>query len=238
VEGTLRIGPGVPPGGYGLIIHIGTKEVLRREGMIRIVRPNVGQSGYIQGVEPEEKFYRPGDAVQLYVQGTGLSAKDVDSLSAHVDGFDMGKGSFTYISGIQMRVSFKAPSATPPGGYGLSIVKTADNQGLFQKKNVFYIVPANWIAGVQVSPPVHAGQKGLLKILGRDISPQWVEHLHIDLDEQGIAVSNLRVVDRSTLNADILVAPSVAPGDYWVHLSADGHKITPPYGSIIKVEAP
>lgn len=237
VEGTLRIGPGVPPGGYGLVVKIGTKEAYRRDGMIRIVRPNIGQSGFIQGVEPEEKYYRPGDTIQLYVQGTGLSAQDINSLDAHVDGFDMGKGSFTYVSGIQVRVSFSAPSNAPPGAYGLNIVRT-DGQALFQKKNVFTLVPANWIAAVQVSPPVHPGQKGQLRILGRDLSPQWVQHLRIDLDEPGISVTELHPLDKSTLTADITVSSSVAPGDYWLHLSSDGQKIEPAYGSIIKVEAP
>jgi hypothetical protein len=98
-------------------------------------------------------------------------------------------------------------------------------------------VPGDWVAGVQVSPPVKAGGKSLLKILGRDFSDDFMANFSIAVDEPGITVSGLRRMDSSTLTADIAVGPAVAPGDYWLHLSARGQKITPPFGSIIKVES-
>ena len=48
MEGHLQIGPGVPAGDHGLTISINGKEVFHRIGMIRIVHPNIGQSGFIQ----------------------------------------------------------------------------------------------------------------------------------------------------------------------------------------------
>ncbi len=235
VEGTLRIGQGVPPGEYGLVVKVAEKEVYRRNGMIRIVRPNIGQSGFIQGLRAEDLYHRPGDEIQVYVQGSGLSRQDAEALEGQVDGYAMGRGTFTFLSGAQMRLVFNAPPSIPVGTYGVT-VSHSGGPVLFQKKDVFKIVPPNWVVGVQVSPPVRAGGKSLLKIVGRDLSSQWMEHLHIDLDEPGISISGLHRVDSSTLAADISVKASVAPGDYWLHLSVNGRKIDPPFGSIIKVE--
>ena len=99
------------------------------------------------------------------------------------------------------------------------------------------MVPANWVAGVQVSPPVKAGGQSTLKVLGRSFSDGFAASFRIALDEPRIGISNLRRTNEATLTADIHVDPGVAPGDYWLHLSAQGQKIDPPFGSIIKVEA-
>ncbi len=235
MEGRLQIGPGVPPGEHGLAIAINGKEVFRRMGMIRIVRPNIGQSGFIQGLTAEDKFRRPGDVVQIYVQATGLSGQDTSSLNAKVEEFELGKASFTYISPLQLRLTFNSPANTPVGSYGVRVFNTS-GQTLFEKKDVFNMVPANWVAGVQVSPPVTAGGKSNLKVLGRDFSDDFAASFRIDVDEPRITVSGLRRADPATLTADIAVSTGVAPGDYWLHLSAQGKKITPPFGSIIKVE--
>jgi hypothetical protein len=236
MNGHLQISPGVPPGDHGLIVTIDGKEAYKRVGMIRIVRPNVGQSGFIQGLIAQEKFRRPGDAVQLYVQATGLSAQDAASLNAKVTGFDFGPSTFTYLSPIQLRLSFSSPANTPPGSYGVQVLSNT-GQPLFEKKDLFTIVPANWIAGVQVIPPVKAGGASTLKVLGRDFSNEFVPTFHIDVDEPGITIGPIQRLDAATLSAAIHVTAGVAPGDYWLHLSAGGQKITPPYGSIIKVEA-
>ena len=106
----------------------------------------------------EEKYHRPGDAIQIYVQGTGLSAQDAGALDAKVEEFDLGKSSFTYLSPLQLRLMFSSPSNTPPGSYSVRILGS-DGKELYEKKNLFQMVPANWVAGVQVSPPVKAGGK-------------------------------------------------------------------------------
>ena len=235
IDADLRIGPGVQGGEYGLSARLGDKEVFRRNGMIRIVKPNVGSSGLIHGITAEEPYHRPGDAVQLYLQGTGLSPNDAATLLATVKEFDMGRGSFTYISPSQMRFDFNASTAAPLGDYSITI-KNAKGETVFDKNDVFHLIAANWIAGAQVTPPVHPGQKSTLKVMGRDLSAGYVQQLRIETDAPGIAISSLRPVNVSTLEADIAVSSTVAPGDYWLHLSAGGKKINPPYGSIIKVE--
>lgn len=235
MEGTLRIGQRMPPGDYGLVISIAGKPIFKREGMIKIVRPNVGQSGFVQGVMAADKFHRPGDRIELYVQGTGMSPQDLTVLDAKVDEFDMGKGSFTFISGIQMRLSFNIPPTAPVGSYGVSVLGM-QAEVLVDKKDVFKVVEPNWIAGVQVTPAVKPGGRTLLRILGRDFTPEFAQALKIELDEPGIQLGTLERLDAVTLTAEISVDAKVAPGDYWLQLSANGKKIAPPYGSIIKVQ--
>jgi len=237
VEGKLRIGQRLPPGEYGLTIQIGAKTALRREGMIRIVKPNVGSTGFVQLVMAADPYHRPGDAIQLYIQGSGFIPENIQDLNGHVNEFDMGPASFTYINGGQMRLVFHAPANVPPGSYGLTIQNT-QGQKLYEKTDVFKIVEPDWIAGVQVTPPVKAGGKSTLRLVGRDLSTELAQSLKIELDEPGISISSLKRQDGSTLTADITVSSPVASGDYWLHLSAHGKKITPPFGSIIKVEAP
>ena len=204
--------------------------------MIRIVRPNIGQLGFIQNLIVEEKYHRPNDSIQIYVQGTGLSDKDIATLDAKVEEFDVGKASFTYLSPLQLRLRFVAPPSLPVGSYSVQVTNTSGQQ-LFEKKDIFTVVPANWVAGVQVSPPIRAGGQSTLKVRGRDFSDDFAASFRIEADESGIVLKNLTRADAQTLTADISVSSGVAPGDYWMHLSANGQKLSPPYGSIIKVEA-
>jgi len=237
MEGHMQIGPGVPPGEHGLSITINGKEAYKRMGMIRIVRPNIGQTGFIQNLTAEEKYHRPNDSVQIYVQGTGFSPPDTGTLTASVEDFNVGSASFSYISPLQLRLSFTVPPNIPNGSYGVRVAKIS-GEHLFEKKDLFTIIPANWVKGVQVTPPVRAGGQSTLKVRGRDFSENFAASFKIDVDEPGIVLKNLMRADDHTLTADILVSSAVAPGDYWMHLSANGQKISPPYGSIIKVEAP
>ena len=149
------------------------------------------QTGFVLGLVPVDKYHRPGDIVELYLQGTGFAPANADTLKATVDDFDMGAASITYISPAQMRVSFKAPMTTPVRSYGVTVTG-GQNESLFHKADIFQIVAANWINGVQVSPPVKPGDHGTLKILGRDFSSSFLKNFKIDLDEPGITVQNLK----------------------------------------------
>lgn len=236
VQGRLKIGPGVPPGEHGLSAYVQDKLAFRRLGMIRIVRPTLGQMGFVQNLIAEERYRRPGDPVQIYLQGTGLSAKDVPTLKAAVVEVDMGPADITYISPLQLRLTFRSPGTTPVGVYSVKI--TGENNAvLFEKKNLFQMVPANWVAGVQVSPPLKAGGTSQLRVIGRDFTDAYKNGFKIESDEPGIRVGPLSLPDPSQMVAEIYAAPGTSAGDYWLHLSANGQKITPPFGSIIKVEA-
>jgi len=237
VEGTLHIGQGVPTGDYGLKILIAGKNVFERVGMIRIVRPNVGMSGFVQGLSIPELYRRPGDVIDFYVLGTGLLPPDVYDLTARVEGFDIGKGSFTYINPTQLRLSLQTPPTTPIGTYGVSILGK-DGTVLHERKEALKLVPSNWVAGVRVDPPVQPGQTSTLRLLGRDFSDDFAGQITVELDEPKILLSGFKKQDAGTLSADITVDSTVRPGDYWLQLKHNGKKIDPPYGSIIKVQPP
>jgi len=191
----------------------------------------------VQGISAADTYHRPGDEVQLYLHGSGLTPAYTNALSAKVNEYDMGPASFTFISASQMRFSFHVPSSAPIRPYGVT-VSGQKNQNLYTKDEVFKLVPPNWIAGAQVAPPIKPGQRGILKILGRDLMPDFAQGLELSVDEPGIQLTNLRRLDNSMIVAEISVSSEVAPGDYWIHLTAQGKEIQPPYGSIIKVEGP
>ncbi len=237
VEGIMQIGTGVPQGEYGLTAFIGQRQVWKRNGMIRIVRPNVGLTGFVQGISAVDKYHRPGDTAQFYLHGSGLSPAYTTALNAKVNEFDMGPGTFQFVSAAQMRFSFQVPQNAPLRSYGITISDSKNNE-LFKKDDVFTLIAPNWVGGVQIAPPIRPGQQGLLRVLGRDLSPDFAQNLQLAVDEPGIELKNLRPLDASTLGADIYVSTGVAPGDYWIHLTYQGKPIQPPYGSLIKVEAP
>jgi hypothetical protein len=237
VEGIMQITAGVPQGEYGLAAYIGQHHVWERKGIIRIVKPNIGLTGFVQGVSAVDKFHRPGDTAQFYLHGSGLTQAYTTALSAKVNEMDMGPANFQFVSAAQMRFSLQIPGNAPLRTYGINILDQKGNS-LFKKDDVFQLVPPNWISGVQVAPPPHPGQQGLLRIIGRDLAPNFAQSLALEVDEPGISIKNLRPLDNNTLAADIAVSSTVAPGDYWIHLTSDGKVIQPPYGSIIKIEAP
>lgn len=235
VEGTLLMTQALATGGYGLAVKIGPREAFRRDDLIRIVQPNVGPSGFVEGIHAEEPYHRPGDDIAVSLEGVSLSPRDAELIQARVDGFDMGPGSITYVSGNRLRVSFHCPRTAPEGSYGVT-ARRVDGGMLYQRPDVFRIVPPDWVAGARASAALRPGASGVLRILGRDFSADFEKQLTIAVDEPGIRISGLRRLDDRSLAADLSISPTVAAGDYWLHLSARGRKVAPPYGSIIKVE--
>src|SRR5581483_1359709 len=145
-----------------------------------------------------------------------LSAQDTTSLDAKTEDFDLGKASFTYISPLQMRLTFHSPTNAPLGSYGVRVSKIGGDT-LFEKKDLFQLVSANWVKGVQVSPPIYPGGQGTLKVLGRDFSQDFLSSFHVATDDPGITIGPMRSGSPYVLQADIAVSTSVAPGDYWLH---------------------
>jgi hypothetical protein len=235
MEGTLRLGEGVDHGDYDLIAFLGSKEVFRKRQMLHIVSPNVGQGGLIQSLKAAEFNHRPGDNVELLLQGTGFAPQDIEALNARIDEIDMGKLTYTFISSTQLGIYFTVPKEAPEGPYGILIEQ--NHQLLWRQKKVFSIVPANWVTSVQMTP-VSPGDKALLKVTGRDFSGEFEKGLKIQVDEPGIYISSLRRMDSYTLAADVEVESSVVPGDYLLNLTFKGTVVKPQTGSIITVRTP
>lgn len=235
VMAQLRLEPGIGSGQYGLRVMLGSKQIFLRENMVNIVPPNVGVSGIVQGLQTQTPYQRPGDPVHILLLGSGFVASDVEALSARVNEFEMGKGTFTYISSIRMGLSLDSSPAAPPGSYSVAILGP-NGQSFLQKKDAFKLVGPDWIAGIETATPAKVGKKNVLNIAGRDLSPQFVQNLKIETDEPGLTIGGIKRVDALVATAEITISSKVAPGDYWLHLSSQGKKIIPPYGSIIKIE--
>ncbi len=86
-----------------------------------------------------------------------------------------------------------------------------------------------------LASPLSPGKNGQLMVLGRDITQEFAKTLELSTDTEGLKVSGLRWRDPQTLVADISVAADLAPGDYIIHVSADGKPLKLPRGNIVKI---
>jgi hypothetical protein len=233
VRGEIRISPGLTNGSYGLSTRLGKHELFRKDPIVDVVKPEVGRTGSISRFKATVVAHRPGDHVVVTVEGSGFVPSDANFLTASVDKFDMGAGSFSYVTAGKMEVTFIVPYNAPVGAYGMTL--RHKNKVIHQQDIVFGIVPANWLSGVKLTQPLSPGQHGSVQIVGRDVSQVFAHGLRIQTDEPGLQVSNLRLQDNNTLVAEVSVSTSVAPGDYWLHVSNGDHPLRLPSGSIIKI---
>ncbi len=233
VNGVVMIGQGLKHGHYGLIAYMGKREVFRQDPLVDVVKPTVGKTGSIEKVEATEKAHRPGDTLELTIRGSAFLSNEVDALAAHVTPMDMGPSSFTYVDPGHIQLTFHIPYSAPVGIYGVNIL--SDGKLLQQQPNVFGIVPPNWLASVTLAAPLSPGKNGQVMILGRDITQEYAKTLELSTDTEGLKVSGLRWRDPQTLLADVSVAADVTPGDYIIHVSANGKPLKLPRGNIVKI---
>ncbi len=233
VDGVVMIAQGLKHGQYGVVTYMGKRELFRQDPLVDVVKPTVGKTGSIEKVEAAEKAHRPGDTLSLMIKGSAFLPNEVALLSAKVDGFDMGPAVISYVSAGRLDASIHIPPNAPVGVYGVSIL--SNGKVLQEQPNVFGIVPPNWLSTVNLSGLLSPGKSGQLLILGRDITPDFVKTLTLTTDSEGLQVSNLRWQSATTLVADIKVAADVAPGDYLIHVTADGKPLKLPRGNIIKI---
>lgn len=233
VRGDIDIAPGLRSGSYGLTARIGPHELFRKDPLVDVVKPDVGRTGSVSKFKAVTLAHRPGDQLVINLEGSGFVPSDANFLTATIDKFDMGQGSITYVSAGKMEVRFTIPYNVPVGAYGV-ILRHKINV-IHQQNNVFGIVPPNWLSGVKLPQPLARGRRGIVQIQGRDISPSFVQNLHIETDDPGLQVSGLRIQDSNTIVADVQVSTSVAPGDYLLHVSSSGRNLRLPSGSIIQI---
>ena len=69
VDGVVMIGQGLKHGHYGLLASMGKREIFRQDPLVDVVKPTVGKTGSIEKVEAVEKAHRPGDNLQLMIEG-------------------------------------------------------------------------------------------------------------------------------------------------------------------------
>lgn len=236
MEGSLRASrPNVARGDFGLIAYIGPKEVWRKDKILRLAKADIGPSGYIREIAAAGAYRRPGETVEIAIKGDGFEKEDAAPLRARVDETDMGEAAVEFVSPAELRFSFKIPADAPLQSYGVTVLG-ANSQKLQQKRNVFNLVPENWIRRLRPAAPLKAGQAGQIELRGRALSSEFVDSLTLTSDEPGIRIQKPKLVDESKAVAEVDISSSVAPGDYWIRVSAGGKLIDPARDSIIKVQ--
>ncbi|HVO32284.1 MAG TPA: hypothetical protein VMU17_00110, partial [Elusimicrobiota bacterium] len=233
VEGTITIAPGLHNGQYGLIASLAGHELFRKNPLVDVVHPNVGRAGSIERVTATEAAHRPGDEVQMTMTGSGFAATDVANLTAKLESVSTEPAQFSFLTAGKMTIAMRLPPTIPTGVYGITVYNK--QKQVYNRKAVFAVVPANWIAGVHLLHPVIPGQSGILQITGRDLSPVYVQTLRIATDEPGLSLSGLHLQDASTIVANVQVSTGTAPGDYLIHLTSQDKPVRMPTGNIIRV---
>jgi hypothetical protein len=234
VDGSINIGP-TAGGNYGLTASLGGKSLWHRDEIIRVVRPNIGETGLVQSVQAADGFHRPGDEARFLVLGSGFRPGDVAVLRAAIAGMDTARSSFTYLAPgrLELRVSIPATAATT--SYALALYQ--NDKEIHSDPDAFRVVPANWTRALVVDPVLTPGGSARLKLIGRDLDAAFVASLKIAVDEPNLHIGAFSLVSPAEAGADITAGADVAPGDYLVQMTAGGRAVAPQQGSIIRVAA-
>jgi hypothetical protein len=233
VEGAVMIGQGLKAGQYGVVAHIGQREVFRKIPLVDVVKPTVGRTGSIDKVEAVQKARRPGDPLELAITGSAFQPSALASLAIQVTPMEMGQGTFTFVSAGRLQASLRIPTDAPVGVYGVSVLHKGKE--LISERNAFGVVPPNWLSSVKAVGALTPGTTGQLALEGRDIAYDFVGKLQVTTDTEGLKISNLRWVSATGLAADIVIASDVSPGDYLIHVMVSGKEMKLPRGNIVKV---
>jgi len=233
VEGVLRISDSVPRGDYGLLAFLGAREVFRKDHLIQITRPTLGSTGFVQKVMAQIPFRRPGDTVDIVIQGSGFTPGLAALLKARVDGQEMGESSFRYISPGTLQGLFTIPAEALQKSFNVSLYE--GREVTYRARDVFTIVPPNWIENLDVNPPARPGKKSLLKVVGRDFSRDFAKTLRLETDDPGIHISRPEWMNPSTLSATLEIDDAVNPGDYVINLKSEGVSLKPQGGNLVTI---
>ncbi len=232
VDGSVLIGPAVT-GDYGVQIQLAGKTIWQRDGIIRIVRPNLGQSGLVQHLQAEDGFHRPGDTARFLVQGSGFRFEDAAALVADVKTIEGESATFLYLAPGRLGLDIKLPDNAPEGKHGL--VVRAGDAVLLDVPNAFVVVPKNWMRDMRPQPPVKPGTASQLVLSGRALEKDFVEGITTEVDEPGLIVGPFTWIDERRAVADIEAKPGVKPGDYEIRMKSAGKAVVPQAGDIVNV---
>ncbi len=234
VDGTINIGPAVG-GAYDLDITLKDKNIWHRSGIVRVVRPNVGQSGLIQKVLPHDGFYRPGDTARFSLHGSGFQPGDINAIRAVIPGLQSAVSSFTYASPGRLELAITIPADAAVKKYGIII--TAGEETLQDAPDAFRVVDKNWTRALKLEPVLLPGGKSTLSLTGRDLTPEYISKIKIELDEPALVIGQFVPVSPQEAAAPISAGADVKPGDYLLKITSGGKPVSPETGSIIRVSA-
>lgn len=231
-EGTVRIALEVARGNYDLIGQLDQKEVFRKEGLIQVIRPTMGKNGFIEGLKVSNSFVRPGDSLQIRVEGRGFEVLDAAGLVIRVAGMKDTPLEFVGADRMQARVTL--PLESLEGQYDVNVAR--GDEVIFPAKKVFTVVSSNWIQSIRAEGPIHAQEMASLEISGRDISPEFAQSLELQSDEPGLHLLKPLWVDANTVHVDMKVDNSVRPGQYLLQILSQGKTLALPQRPIITVQ--
>jgi hypothetical protein len=233
VDGSIEIAPGLASGSYGLRVLLGTHEIFRKHPLVDVVKPNIGRSGSIESIQATELAHRPGDILELNIEGSGFLATQASLFTAKIDGVDAPPANFTFVSAGKYTMNLQLPGTIPKGVYNITI--RHKGSVVFQKKAAFAIVPPDWLSHVELTHTVAPGGAGQIQLMGRELSPTFLSTLHLVVDEPGLSLSPLRQINDRAFMADLRVGSGVAAGDYIIHVFTGAKELRLPRGNIIKI---
>jgi len=235
VDATVTIGPLAHGGNYGLKVQLKDKTIWERDGIIRIVKPNLGETGLVQRIHAEDGYHRPGDEAKFVVAGSGFQPSDINLLRAEVEGFDKTIGTFTYVAPGLLGYLLKIPKKSSATYYTLSIYSPAEE--LLKVPGAFQVVGKNWTRSVFLEPDLFPGGKSSVILAGRGLEKKFVRQLEVEWDEPGLKIGKFKFISPKKASVKISAGPNVSPGDYWLRITSDGKKVEPAFGSIIRIKS-
>lgn len=235
VDGTINV-EGAREGSFGIKIQIGETIIWDRPGLIRVIKPNVGQTGLVQQVRAVDGFHRPMDEPRFVLQGSGFQPQDAEILEAVVDGFEKTESTFTFKSPGRMDLSLRIPAGASEGIYTLHIRQKDVN--LITKERAFVVVGKNWLKRFVLDPPLHPGSTSVLRMEGRDLDQEFIQSLKSEVDAEGLSIGQIGWVSPELASASVSAGASLAPGDYLIHLTSHGKPVVPLQGGIIRILPP
>jgi hypothetical protein len=233
VDATIDTGWHAGGGDYDLIVKLGAVTVFERKGFVRIVRPNVGQTGLAQQVRALDGYHRPGDNARFVVMGSGFLPEDAARISARVAGFSSVASSFTFVGPGKMELQLRIPADAKAGVYSLDLF--SGDTLLLNVPNLFSVVDGNWSRALEVSPPLVPGGQSTLALIGRSLDKNFAEQIKVEVDEPNLKISAFHWIGPERAEAQIDAGADIAPGDYLLKLSQAGKPVVPAMGSILRV---
>ena len=233
VDASINIGP-APTGNYGLKVTLGDKSLWERDGIIRVVRPNVGDTGLVQRIYPVDGFHRPGDQAKFIVQGSGFRPQDAQKLSVKVAGWEDLSSTFTFRAPGRLELDLTIPLIASASSYAIEVIQ--GEKSIMTKQNAFVVVEKNWTRTLKCEPALKPGGKSTLILEGRDMEFEFVKNIQIEVDEPTLKIGRFSFDGPDRASAEIRAGPDILPGDYWLKMSTKNGPIFPQFGSIIRID--
>lgn len=232
VDATIQIGPAMG-GSYGLTVQIGDRKAWQKEGVIRIIQPNLGDTGLVQRLKANDGFYRPGDKAQFIVQGSGFQMDDLHRLKVSMTDFDKIDATFTYVAPGRLDMTMQIPQTATPKSYTVKIAN--GTIPLLSTDGAFVVVPSNWVRQFRLSPVLYPGSESVLYLEGRDLDKSFIGSIQVAVDEPSLEIGKFSWLSPNQASVKVKAGEKIIPGDYLLTVTSNGAPVQAQFGNIIHV---